>query len=456
MSTCIGKLKKGKATGKDGISGEHILYASEKVSFFLSCLFNMMMIHSFLPTLFMDTFLINLIKDKKGSLTDKDNYRPIAITTVMSKLLENCLFEKYSEFFATNSHQFGFKKGHSTDFSIFVFKETIDYFNCFSSPVYVCYLDASKAFDRLNYWVLFRKLLDRKTPILVVKLLTAWYTSQRFSVLWDGIMSDGFNVANGVRQGGVLSPHLFGVYMEELSCRLQNLDIGCFINDTCLNHIFYADDAVLLAPTVESLQRLLNVCDAYADDFSVIYNSKKSCCTAFLPSNLKNISIPSIYLKQRKLEWIQSKEYLGVILCSDRSDDLDIQRQIKAIYKQGNALIRKFYMCTDNIKVKLFKSFCYNMYGSSLWSNFSPDVLNDASIAFNNVFRQLFNLNRRCSMSFEFYSRKVVDFYTLLKKAILCLYKRLQRSTNTLVNAIFSSSFFTYESKLYSHWMDLF
>ena len=99
------------------------------------------------------------IKDKKGDVTDKDNYRPIALTTVLSKLLESVIVQKYSEELNnTSCNQFGFKRKHSTDLCIFSFKQVIEYYLNYDNPMFICYLDASKAFDRVNYWLLFKKL----------------------------------------------------------------------------------------------------------------------------------------------------------------------------------------------------------------------------------------------------------------------------------------------------------
>ena len=77
----------------------------------------------------MDTVLIPIVKNNKGDVTDSNNYRPLAITTVMSKIIELIIIDKYSDF------QFGFKKKHSTDQCIFVLKQVIEYYNNANSPV---------------------------------------------------------------------------------------------------------------------------------------------------------------------------------------------------------------------------------------------------------------------------------------------------------------------------------
>ena len=73
-------------------------------------------------------------------------------------------------------------------------------------------------------------------------------------------MSPHFTISNGVRQGGILYPSLFAVYIDALSSLLNTSRIGCHIDDVCINHVFYADDLCLMAPCTIALQELINVC----------------------------------------------------------------------------------------------------------------------------------------------------------------------------------------------------
>ena len=89
------------------------------------------------------------------------------------------------------------------------------------SCVLGCFLDASKAFDLVNHDILFHKLSVRGLPLPVIRFLSLWYCSQQMKVRWDHSLSESFHVSNGVRQGGVLSPVLFAVYLDGL---LEELD----------------------------------------------------------------------------------------------------------------------------------------------------------------------------------------------------------------------------------------
>ena len=112
---------------------------------------------------------------------------------------------------------------YSTEMCIYALHKFIDYYRSRSTNVYVTFLDASKAFDRINHWLLFDKLLKREMPLYIVRILVYWYRTQTMYVQWDSCDSSAFlKVTNGVRQGGILSPKLFIVYMDDLSDQLNN------------------------------------------------------------------------------------------------------------------------------------------------------------------------------------------------------------------------------------------
>ena len=104
------------------------------------------------------SLLAPIVKDKSGVLDDKSNYRAIALSTTLSKVLELILVERLQPFLNTSDAQFGFKPDHCTTHATFALKETINYYTKQGSPVCVCFLDATKAFDRVSYSKLFKVL----------------------------------------------------------------------------------------------------------------------------------------------------------------------------------------------------------------------------------------------------------------------------------------------------------
>ena len=84
----------------------------------------------------------------------------------------------------THDHQFGFKSKHSTDMCIFTVKSVIKYYTEQNTVVYTCLLDARKAFDRVNHWTLFAKLIDTQAPLLIVRVLLFWYQMQNVCIKW--------------------------------------------------------------------------------------------------------------------------------------------------------------------------------------------------------------------------------------------------------------------------------
>ena len=119
---------------------------------------------------------------------------------------------------------------------------------------------------------MFNKLIARGMPYVIVRLLCTWYSAQVFIVKWCEIKSHPFHVTNGVRQGGVLSPYLYNIFMDDLSTTLNESKIGCVINNIYINHLCYADDTVLIAPSPTGLQHLINLCHSYALKNEVLYN----------------------------------------------------------------------------------------------------------------------------------------------------------------------------------------
>ena len=107
--------------------------------------------------------------------------------------------------------------------------------------------------DRVEYVKMFKLLLDRKLPPVCIRLLVNMYTSQVTRMEWNDVCSDYFSVRNGVKQGEVISPVLFCVYIDGLLKLLSDVKVGCYIGHVFVDALAYADDIVLLAPTARAM-----------------------------------------------------------------------------------------------------------------------------------------------------------------------------------------------------------
>ena len=279
------------------------------------------------------------------------------------------------------------------------------------------FLDASKAFDRVNHWTLFRKLLNRGVPVILIRILLYWYRTQTFCIKWGSTTSEFFNVSNGVRQGGILSPYLFIVYIDDLSNMLNSYGIGCHIHNCCINHVFYADDICVIAPNPSGLQGLLNICAKFGLENDVEYNPIKSLCMVFKPRGF-NLKCPDIYMNVNKLAYVKEAKYLGVIICNDLKDDGDILRHLRNCYARSNSIIRKCHHCSVGVKLYLFHAYCCTTYCCQLWVNFNKGSYLKAKVAYNNMHRRILGYSRRDSASGMFASNAIDTFDALLRKNI--------------------------------------
>ena len=117
------------------------------------------------------------------------NYRGVAVSSVIAKLLELCLFDVYGSFLRTSDLQFGFKSKLGCSNAIYTLRCVIDYYIKHNSTVNVCMLEMSKAFDKVNHHALFAKLMKRGVPVEFLRLLVNWYSKCFGVVKWNGFFA---------------------------------------------------------------------------------------------------------------------------------------------------------------------------------------------------------------------------------------------------------------------------
>ena len=137
ISNLISQLKCGKAAGSDDLCAEYFKFAHNKLHILLPICFTLFFTHSYLPAPMIETIIVPIVKNKCD-----------------------------------------FKKGHSTEMCIYVLKELIEFYKSCNTSVFVTFLDASKAYDKIDHWLLYDKLLHNDVPVFIVKILVYWYSHQ--------------------------------------------------------------------------------------------------------------------------------------------------------------------------------------------------------------------------------------------------------------------------------------
>ena len=112
--------------------------------------------------------------------------------------------------------------------------------------------------------------------MVFIILIVYWYDELYCRVRWDDQYSPWFNLLAGVRQGGILSPDFYCLYVDELVKILSELNVGCYIKHVFVNALMYADDMALISPSLRGLQKLLHSCESYCNEWDICLNPKKS------------------------------------------------------------------------------------------------------------------------------------------------------------------------------------
>ena len=228
----------------------------------------------------------------------------------------------FGHFLENDVLQFGFQSGCSTTQCTWAVQETISYYLSRGSSVYSCLLDFSKAFDKVNFEELFYKLSGRDFPPIVLRLLIHVYLNQSCFVRWNSKRSEEyFVVKNGVRQGAILSPSLFCVYLDSLFVKLRECGLGCHIGGVFVGAFGYADDVIILAPSRLALQKMLDICENFAIEhsmqFSTDSNPSKSKTKCILFSRtISNENVKNVLLNGNELPWVESAKHLGNLLAN--------------------------------------------------------------------------------------------------------------------------------------------
>ncbi|XP_065662551.1 uncharacterized protein LOC136085190 [Hydra vulgaris] len=363
IEKCILNLKNNKSYDCFGISAEHLKNSrSNNLLMLLASFYNSMLTNGKVPQCLSTATIIPLVKSYKTSLENPNNYRGISILPIFTKLLEYLIVHICPDITESHSHQFGFKKNSSTLHAEFLLSETIKHYKHNNSPVYICSLDANKAFDSCNWEKLFEKLYyQKKIPLSVVHTISSLYRAGTANVSYLGCTSEEFRLSQGVRQGSILSPHLYNIYTENpLEKIVSESKVGTSINGVYTGVIAYADDIILQSSTISGLQNLINIVQKYVISNFIKLNAEK---TEFLISGVSSIINNVIYVNDAPIKFQSNLKHLG-FLWDNKNKNMtatlqktNINERITQFLSVAKALIRNgIRFCQPATIIYLFNS----------------------------------------------------------------------------------------------------
>ena len=260
---------------------------------------------------------------------------------------------RFAGFLTSSDNQFGFKKKMGCTQAIYSMRRVIEQYTTNGSTVNMCALDLTKAFDEMNHHGLLIKLMKRNIPVQLLSVIEYCFRSCYTRVKWASSVSCFLKLECGVRQGGVLSPYFFAIFIDHIIINVGNLKSGCCINRACLSVILYSDDMLLLAPSIESLQKLVTICSTELAALDVSINGRKSVCMRIGPRFSKHCANISIQDSQ-ELNWVKSCRYLGITVESASNFKCNISEAKKLFYRSFNAIFGTVdRIANENVTVEL-------------------------------------------------------------------------------------------------------
>lgn len=206
---------------------------------------------------------------------DTDNYRGITISSCLGKIFAGVMNKRLINFLSINDvlceNQAGFRPKFRTTDHIFVLSSIIRYFKKKHRPLFTCFIDLSKAYDRINHCFLWYKLLNSEISGKFIRLVRNMYKQSKSCVKVNACLSEYFDQKIGLRQGCVLSPMLFNIFINDLAKFLNAPDNDpVVINGRVVTLLLFADDLVVFAQSAKGLQNTLDRVHAFCQRWHLL------------------------------------------------------------------------------------------------------------------------------------------------------------------------------------------
>ena len=428
-------LKDGKSDPVHLFSSDCIKNGPDILFQHLAVVIRSFLIHGHVTTYLLLATLVPIIKNKLASISTSKNYRSIAISSLILKILDWVILTLFGKRLGLDELQFAYQQESSTTMCTWAVIETIGYFLRNGSEVFTCQTDMTKAFDLVQHSLLFLKLLHEGLSKIFLRILIVIYMFQYANVRWNGVLSDIFSLCNGVRQGAILSGILYCFYVNNLFKLLRRRTTGCWVNNNFHGMFGYSDDNWVLAPSVSSLREMMKTIEDYCSEhnlkFSTDPNPKKckTKCVAYLK---KARILPDIFLCGNPLPWVKEGIHLGNNIEEKYNGmirDIKIKR---ANYISKNCELQQEFMFAHP-KTRFQTNMIYNSHftGSPIWDLFSPEAVkleNSWNVSFRIMFDLPYNTHRYLvePVSGQLHLKKI------LIKRFLSFIRQVNRSSKIL------------------------
>ena len=230
-----------------------------------------------------------------------------------------------------SEEQAGFRKGRSTTEQIFNCRNLIEKHLESQKDLYHNFIDFKKAFDRVWHERLWSTLNKYGIDYNITLMIKSLYTNSTSAMLFNSIQGQMFKTTVGVRQGCLLSPVLFNLFLEEIMAGIQDEHISTIsIGGRNLSNLRFADDIELIAGSNDELQTLTNKLSSSASRYGMQISAEKS--KIMINSNKSNLN-SNIKLYGEKLEEVEQFKYLGATITKDGSSDSEIKIRLAKLHR---------------------------------------------------------------------------------------------------------------------------
>ena len=155
-------------------------------------------------------------KNTEGDAISSESYRGITLSPVIGKLFESLIMESCNTLLHSDALQFGVKKNSSCTNAIYILRTVVEYYCNNDCTVSTCALDISKAFNHVDQYTLLNLMIDRGIPKCIISLMLDWFKKSTVMVRQGNSLSKKIIINASVRQGGLLSPIFFAIYVDTL------------------------------------------------------------------------------------------------------------------------------------------------------------------------------------------------------------------------------------------------